>query len=84
MTGLEQLAIPELKWVQSACVGDLIETFRTTGNTHLLVVEPGPQGESVARGLISRTRLERQTGKLKESTALDRVHHRDPLSSTVV
>lgn len=83
MTGLERQPVLELNFVQSACVGDLMETFRTTGSTHLLVVEPGHDGESVARGLISRTRLERQTGNLKEDTALDRVRHRSRLSASV-
>jgi hypothetical protein len=59
------------------------ETFHTTGNTHQLVVEPGPERESIARGLNSCTRLERQIGKLKEGTARDRLQHRDRLSPSI-
>jgi hypothetical protein len=59
MTRLERLPVLELKCLQSACVGDLIETFHTSGNTH------------------------RQTGKLKEGTALDRLQHRNRLSPSI-
>jgi hypothetical protein len=38
MTGLDLLPRLELKRVLSSCVGDLVETFDSSGNTHLLVV----------------------------------------------
>ena len=83
MTGLDLL--PRLEWqrVLCGCVGDLVETFLSSGNTHLLVVENGLAGETVVRGLFSRSRLERQTAKPNAGTALDRVPIRDYLSSGI-
>jgi CBS-domain-containing membrane protein len=83
MTGLDLL--PRLEWqrVLCGCVGELFETFHSSGNTHLLVVDTRPDGETVVRGLMSRSRLERQTAKPDAGAALDRVPSRDYQSSGI-
>ncbi len=62
MTPMEQLPTLDLSAVQSACVGDVVETFRTTDHTHLMVTEAQHDGTRLVCGLISRTWLERQLG----------------------
>ena len=59
MTPLEQLPTLELRAVQSARVGELLETFKRAEQTHLVVVESRPNEASLVGGLISRTRVER-------------------------
>lgn len=80
MTGLDLLPRLEWKRVLCGCVGELVETFHSSGNTHLLVVDTRPDGETVVRGLFSRSRLERHTAKPNAGIALDRVAHHDHLS----
>ena len=60
MTEWEDL--PTLDWhtVQSARISDLLEIFAGIGVMHLLVVESDERGADVVRGLISRSRIERQ------------------------
>ena len=60
MTKWEDL--PTLDWhtVQTARVADLLEIFAGIGVMHLLVVESDENGAEVLRGLISRSRIERQ------------------------
>lgn len=62
MTPWEQ--VPTLDWqvLGRARVADLAAFFRRTAATHVVIVEPADQGRSGVRGLISRTRLERQLG----------------------
>jgi len=54
--------IPALDWqeIHEASVGDVAEVFRDTGATHLVVLETAADGSVLVRGLISKTRLERQ------------------------
>lgn len=75
MTRLDRQPALELRTVQSACVGDLLATFHATDCTHLLVIEPGRDGERVARGLISRTRVERRTGSAPGSDVSAGIQH---------
>jgi CBS domain-containing protein len=60
MTEWEDL--PTLDWhtVQTATIADLLEIFEGIGVMHLLVVESDECGADVVRGLISRSRIERQ------------------------
>jgi CBS domain-containing protein len=60
MTEWEDL--PTLDWttVQTARISDLLEIFAGVGVMHLLVVESDERGAEVVRGLISRSRIERQ------------------------
>ena len=54
--------LPTVDWhtVETARISDLLEIFAGVGVMHLLVVETDAQGEEVVRGLISRSRIERQ------------------------
>jgi CBS domain-containing protein len=56
--------VPTLDWqaLGHARVSDLAAFFRCTAATHVVIVERTGQGTSAVRGLISRTRLERQLG----------------------
>ncbi|TAL88303.1 MAG: CBS domain-containing protein [Rhodanobacter sp.] len=60
MTPVEQLLTLDLPIVQSARVGDVVETFKTSDHSHLVVTAACPDGASRVCGLISRTWLERQ------------------------
>jgi CBS domain-containing protein len=54
--------LPTVDWntVQTATISDLLEIFSGVGVMHLLVVETDAQGAEAVRGLISRSRIERQ------------------------
>jgi len=54
--------LPTLDWqtVQTSKISDLLEIFEGIGVMHLLVVESDANGAEVVRGLISRSRVERQ------------------------
>jgi CBS domain-containing protein len=60
MTHWEQ--VPFLDWedVRNARVRDVIEVFHASEATHLVVLKADVDGSLLVRGLISRTRLERQ------------------------
>jgi len=60
MTEWEDL--PTLDWstVQTARISDLLEIFAGVGVMHLLVLESDERGAEVVRGLISRSRIQRQ------------------------
>jgi len=60
MTEWEDL--PTLDWhtLQTARISDLLEMFEGIGVMHLLVIESDEHGAEVLRGLISRSRIERQ------------------------
>jgi predicted transcriptional regulator len=54
--------VPTLEWqaVRSARMHIIVEFLRATHATHVVIVEQAEQGGAFVRGLISRTRLERQ------------------------
>jgi CBS domain-containing protein len=56
--------VPTLDWQAfgRAHVSELAAFFRRTAATHVVMVEHTDRGRSAVRGLISRTRLERQLG----------------------
>jgi len=60
MTPWNDLLAIDWKDVQAARAGDLLDTLRRVGRSHLLVVERPSASRSVVRGLASRSRLERQ------------------------
>jgi CBS domain-containing protein len=64
--------LPTLDWgtIQTAKISDLLEIFDGIGVMHLLVVESDERGADVLRGLISRSRIERQ---LRESEFMPRI-----------
>ena len=54
--------LPTLDWhtVQTAKIADLLEIFDGVGVMHLVVVQTDERGAEVVRGLISRSRIERE------------------------
>jgi len=60
MTEWEDLPTLDFGTVQTARISDLLEIFAGVGVMHLLVVESDERGAEVVRGLISRSRIERQ------------------------
>jgi CBS domain-containing protein len=54
--------LPTVEWntVQTATIADLLEIFCGVGVMHLVVVETDAKGAEAVRGLISRSRIERQ------------------------
>jgi CBS domain-containing protein len=79
MTEWEDL--PTLDWhtVQTATIADLLEIFEGIGVMHLLVVEGDENGADVVRGLISRTRIERQLRgrRVLPRTAASKIHRQN-------
>lgn len=62
MTPVEALPTLQFADVLKARIGDLLETFRETRQTHLLVTDRQDDQRTVVRGLISRTRIEQRLG----------------------
>jgi CBS domain-containing protein len=62
MIPLEALPTLKLADVLKARIGDILETFRETRQTHLLVTDRQDDQHTVVRGLISRTRIEQRLG----------------------
>jgi CBS domain-containing protein len=56
--------VPTLDWQTLGCarVAEVAALFKSTTATHVVIVEQRDQETSSVRGLISRTRLERQLG----------------------
>lgn len=67
MTPVAQLPALDLRIVQSACIGDLVETLKTSDHTHVVVTETQHNGAHRLRGLISRSWLERQLGTVRDA-----------------
>ena len=63
MTPHEQLLTLHMSDVQSASVGDIVETIKEFGRHHILVAEPltDEPGESI-RGIFSTSQISRQVG----------------------
>lgn len=57
--------VPTLDWemLSRAHVGDIEAFFRESSATHVVIVEHEEKGGTFVRGLVSRTRLERQLGR---------------------
>jgi CBS domain-containing protein len=57
-------ALPTLQWedVRKARIGDVLETFRETRQTHFLVTERQHDERTEIRGLISQAEIERRLG----------------------
>jgi len=64
MTRLGLLETLELDWMMRATAGDVASAFASKPYTHMLVMEPGrSHAVRLIRGLVSKTRLERQLGR---------------------
>lgn len=63
MTPVEQLQAVSLHAMDTARVGDLFETFRQVGHTHMLVIDSDDCGQDLTvRGLLSLSDIERHLG----------------------
>jgi len=69
MTPWDQLDTLDWGDLQSATVGDLIAIFQTSEATHIIVLEWLANSSAVVRGLVSRTRLERQLNNTLHAAA---------------
>jgi hypothetical protein len=58
--------VPSLDWhtLARAWVSDLVTYFAKSPATHVVVVEYAECAQTLVRGLLSRTRLARQLGRL--------------------
>jgi CBS domain-containing protein len=64
MTMLSDLDALDYNELKDATVGDVINTFKRVGRTHLLVVQSATvKGPARIRGVISITQVERQLGR---------------------
>ena len=63
MTPHARLEVLHMAQVERACVGHLLATLRHTGRQHAMVVEDGPGGREIVRGVFSASQLERQLGQ---------------------
>jgi CBS domain-containing protein len=61
MTSLDKLEALDMHAVGEACVGDIIETLKSTGRQHAIVIERTPVGPAV-RGIFSASSIGRQLG----------------------
>lgn len=73
MTAIAALPLLHMEALEQASVGDVMETFRRTGRTHLLSLERTNEGTPRVRGLISRAQVERQLGLSPGEVALEQV-----------
>ena len=63
MTAHESLLTLHMSDVQSASVGDIVETMKEFGRQHILVAEPdGDEAGETIRGIFSTTQISRQVG----------------------
>ena len=67
MTAWKDLNTVDWHTVETARISDLLEIFEGIGVMHLLVVENDACGAEVVRGLVSRSRIERQLRGAKTS-----------------
>lgn len=49
--------------VERARVGHIVATLKRAGRQHAMVVEDGPGGRQVVRGVFSASQLEKQLGQ---------------------
>ena len=62
MTPADRVDVIELSDVLPAQVGHVVGTLRRAGRHHALVVDQGPDGRQMIRGIFSATQIARQLG----------------------
>ncbi len=72
MTPIEALPTLRIEDVRKARIGDIVETFRVTRHTHLLVTDRQGNGRILVRGLVSQTEIERRLGMSSAHTSATR------------
>ena len=69
MTPRLNLAALEFSDIQKARVDDLLETLKSMGRQHALVVETEAEsGKQIIRGVLSTTQLSKQPGQVMQSS----------------
>lgn len=63
MTPRARLEVLDMARITHACVGQVLATLVHSGRQHAMVVEDGPDGREVVRGVFSASRLEKQLGR---------------------
>ena len=53
-----------MRWVSLAQVADVDQWLKHSNASHIVVTERGAGGMEIVRGLFSRSRLERQLGRV--------------------
>ena len=62
MTPLVQLKAIEITDILKARIGDIVETMKSTGRQHILVIESRDDGSQALSGLFSSTQIEKRLG----------------------
>ena len=62
MTHKSDLQVINMSNVDSATVGDIVETMKAIGRQHTLVVETDENGKEFIRGIFSTSQIQKQTG----------------------
>ncbi len=62
MTPQHQIEVLAIGDVATARVGDLVETLRSMGRQHALVVDHDPSGKQIIRGMLSTSQIGKQLG----------------------
>lgn len=62
MVCVENIDILPFEEVRKACVGDVVETLKSAGRAHALVVAEGRDGRNLLGGIFSATQIARQLG----------------------
>jgi CBS domain containing-hemolysin-like protein len=63
MTPQHQIDVLEMGDVATSRVGDLVETLKSMGRQHALVVDRDAAGKQVIRGMLSTTQIGKQLGQ---------------------
>lgn len=72
MTPLDALEAVSIEDIARAEVGHVVSTLKRAGRQHALVLERGPQGEAVIRGIFSSSQIARQLGVSLSTTEVAR------------
>lgn len=70
MTPRERLEVLCMDDLQSACVGDIVQTLKAHGRQHALAVERTPDRGQILRGMFSVSQISRQLGTPVETTGV--------------
>ena len=68
MTKQDKLEVLDMAEVARASVGDVVETLKSTGRRHALVIERSAEGDQALRGLFAASRVGQLLGVSIETT----------------
>jgi CBS-domain-containing membrane protein len=72
MTPLEAMEAVSIADLSRARVGHVVSTLKRAGRQHALVLEQGPNGEAIIRGILSSSQIARQLGIALNTTEVAR------------